>query len=379
VIVADILSKLKGTLSGAFKKGGQSVLGVDVSSSTIKVVQMREKGGRAVLETYGELALGPYAGIAEGRATQLPVEKMSQALKDLMVEAKVSTKECGVAIPLSASLINHIAMPDVGERRLKEMIPIEMRKYIPVAISEVLLDWRIIPKKEELDVNKEGKEGDEGRAEKTDVLVVAIHRETIDRYQKIVSGASLVPSFFEIEVFSTIRAALDGTQSPALVIDMGAGTTKIYIVEHRVLRQSHIINRGSQDITIALSKSLGISSEKARELKHMYGLLPEGAEPGVKESISLVLDGILAEAARVLNAYQRRYGRSVGWAAISGGGAGLKGLREAAEKALETSVVIANPFAKVATPAFLEDVLKEAGPEFAVAVGVALRKLEEQS
>jgi len=71
VIVADILSKLKGTLSGAFKKGGQSVLGVDVSSSTIKVVQMREKGGRAVLETYGELALGGVEPAVHGGEPQV--------------------------------------------------------------------------------------------------------------------------------------------------------------------------------------------------------------------------------------------------------------------------------------------------------------------
>ena len=65
------------------KKQSQSVLGVDIGSSSIKVVQLRKKGGKAVLETYGELALGPYAGTEIGRATNLPNDKLVEALRDL--------------------------------------------------------------------------------------------------------------------------------------------------------------------------------------------------------------------------------------------------------------------------------------------------------
>jgi len=197
--MSDILGKLK----SVFKKKSNSVLGIEISSSSIKVVQVKRKKGQAVLETYGELALGPYAGIEAGKATRLPEDKMAAALKDLMQEAKVTTSECGVAIPLSSSLVNVIKMPDLGEKRLKEMIPIEMRKYIPVSISEVILDWRVIPN------DLEDKEEDK-KQKKVEVLVVAIHKETVSRYQSIIQQAGLEPSFFEIEVFSTIRAVLNG-------------------------------------------------------------------------------------------------------------------------------------------------------------------------
>jgi len=261
------------------------------------------------------------------------------------------------------------------------MVPIEMRKYVPVSIAEVALDWRVIPRdeaeKDEPEKEEEKKKEEDKKFNKVDVLVVAIHQGTIDRYQEIIRNAKLDTSFLEIEVFSTIRSVLDGATSPAMIVDVGAGTTKIYITEHRVLRESHIINRGSQDITLALSRSLGVSHEKANELKHAQGLLEEGAEKGVRDSISLVLDGILAESARALRAYQKRYRRNVGQVIVSGGGAGLKGLKEAAQNMLETETTVADPFSKLVSPAFLEEVLKEAGPEFAVAVGVALRKLEE--
>lgn len=374
--MSGLLDNIKGAFDETFhRREGGSVLGIDISSSTIKVVQMRKKGGQAVLETYGELALGPYAGVEAGKATKLPQDTMAQALKDLMKEAKVTTTNCGVAIPLSSSLINVIQMPDVGEKQLKEMVPIEMRKYIPVSISEVVLDWRVIPNDE-----KEDEETGEKKKkyDKTDILVVAIHKDTTTRFQNIVRDAGLSPTFFEIEVFSTIRAVVENATAPVMIVDFGAGTTKAYIYEGRILRESHIINRGSQDVTLALSKSMGISSEKASELKHVYGLLEGVGETNVRDTISLVLDNILAEAARIMRTYQRSKHKNITQVFLTGGGAGLKGLVEQAKGVFETEVAIADPFSKVATPAFLEGVLKEAGPEFAVSVGVALRKLEEE-
>lgn len=381
--MANILSKVKDSFQDLLKKQSKSVLGIEVSSSSIKVVQVKKKGGKGVLETYGELALGPYAGIEPGKATRLPAEKMAEALKDLMKEAKVTTNQCGVAIPLSSSLVNVIQMPDLGEKKLEEMIPIEMRKYIPVSISEVVLDWRVIPsstKDAPPDEDAEGteeKDAPNKKRPKVDVLVVAIHKETVERYKRIVQQAGLDSSFFEIEVFSTIRAVLDGSPTATMVVDLGSGATKMYIVEHRVLRQSHSTNRGSQDITLALSKSMGISSDKAEEMKRTVGIEKDALDQNVREVITLVLDNIFSEAHRVLLNYQKRSRKNVDAVVLSGGGAGLKGIGEFAREALQTEVAVADPFAKVVAPAFLKEVLSDAGPEFAVSVGVSLRKLDE--
>ena len=366
----DSLKKLIPKAPGA---AGASVLGVDVSSSTIKVVQLKRKHGKAVLETYGELALGPYAGVEPGKSTSLPAQKIGEALADLMKEAKVTTKSCGVAIPLASSLINVIEMPDVGERRLKEMVPIELRKYIPVNISEVLIDWHVIPSV----VDQEPTAADTTR--KVEILTVAIHRDTMARFQEIIKVAGLSASFYEIEAFSIIRAVLADELAPTMIIDLGAGTTKVFIVDRRVLRESHVINRGSQDITLALSRSQGISVARAEELKKTMGVSPNATDRTVAEVVSLVLDSILAEAHRVMLAYERRYSRNVGTVILSGGGIVIPGLIEKAKGVFQTSVTNGDPFAKVEAPAFLEDVLATVGPEFAVALGVALRKLEEIS
>ena len=132
-------------LSSLFKKE-TSVLGIDIGSSAVKVVQVKKKHGRAVLETYGELALGPYAGIEVGRATNLPAEKRIEAVKDILREAKTTTVICGAALPLSASLISFITIPPVPDKQVGDVVAIEARKYIPVPLSEVLLDYSIIPR-----------------------------------------------------------------------------------------------------------------------------------------------------------------------------------------------------------------------------------------
>lgn len=360
---------------GLFSKKNISVLGIELSSSSIKVVQIKREKGQAILETYGELALGPYAGIEAGKSVKLSDDKMAEALRDLMREAQVTTNNCGIAIPLNSSLINVVQMPDLGEKKMMEMIPIEMRKYIPVAISEVMLDWRVIP-----DIGGRAEAAEDRvakRIKRVDILVVAIHKETINRFHSIMEKAELAPAFFEIEVFSTVRGVLGGSSPAAMIIDMGASATKMYMVEHRVLRQSHSINRGGQDITLAISKSLGVSAAKAEDLKRTHGLMPNGEQPTVAETASLVVDEMLTEAHRVLLNYQKRYQKTVDVIILTGGGAGLKGLAERANKALEVQVEIADPFEKLVTPAFLEKVLEQVGPEFAVSVGVALRRLEE--
>jgi Tfp pilus assembly PilM family ATPase len=102
---------------------------------------LRKKGGKAVLETYGELALGPYAKAEIGQATNLPTEKIIEALSDLMREKEVNitTNKCGIAIPFSSSLMSLIEMPMLPYKQLASMVPLEARKYIPVPISEVTL------------------------------------------------------------------------------------------------------------------------------------------------------------------------------------------------------------------------------------------------
>ena len=373
-----------------FNQDDVSALGIDIGSSAIKIVQLKKKNGQAVLETYGELALGPYAGLGVGQAVVLASDKLAQALTDLMKEKEVNitTKKCGISIPFASSLMSVIEMPDVSAKQLAVMVPLEARKYIPVPVSEVMLDWSVIPKSEiregdssEYATTAERVATDQGTGTQTtlpkvDVLIVAIPNETVVRYQDIVARSALEAGFFEIEIFSTMRAVLDETLRPVMIMDMGAASTKLYVIERGVIRSSHTINRGSQDITLTISKSLGLSMERAEVMKRRIGAI--GEDKNLTGAIILVIDHIFAEVNNVLLSFEKKYNQTISKVILVGGGSALRGLAELAKNNFKTDVIIANPFNKVSAPAFLENILKETGPEFAVAIGLALRKLAEE-
>lgn len=360
--------------SSLFKKD-TSVLGIDIGSSAIKVVQIKKKRGRAVLETYGELALGPYAGVEIGRSTSLEVGKIVEAVKDILRESKTTTVNCGAALPLSSSLITFITVPPVPEKQLSEVVSLEARKYVPVPLNEVVLDYSIIPREETYTNTDVANNSSDKKT--TDVLVVAIHNEFINNYQSIMMGTGLVPSFYEIEIFSSIRAVIDQGVSTNMIIDFGARATKLYIVERGLLRASHIINRGSQDITLALAKALSIPIDQAEHMKRVYGLKGGPEYKELTEIITVNLDYIFYEANSTLLGYQKKYEKNVSKVVLTGGGALLKGFTDLAKISFQTEVKYADPFGKLETPAFLAEEFAQAGPEFTVAIGAALRKLAE--
>ncbi len=371
--------------SKLFTKEEPRALGIDIGSSAIKIVQLRRHNGQAILETYGELALGPYAGLSVGQSAQLGADKISQALMDLMKEREVAvtTRKCGMSIPFSSSLMSVVEMPDVGVEKLRTMIPLEARKYIPVPIQEVMLDWSIIPRTGATPNGENLGPSDPFAKEqvfqtalpKTDVLIVAIHNDTLARYQDIATRAGLEPGFFEIETFSTQRAVVDEALRPVLVIDMGSASTKLYVIERGIVRASHTVNRGAQDLTSAISKSLNISTAQAEVLKRQMGLT---GDKQATEIMSLVLDYIWSEVESTMLSFEKKYNKPIAKAILVGGGAALKGILELAKTNLKVEVELGLPFNKVSAPAFLDQVLRETGPEFAVAIGLALRKLSEE-
>lgn len=367
---------IKNLFGSFFSPKETSALGIDIGPSSAKVVQLKKKGGRAILETYGEIVLGPYAGTDGGRSTLLGIDKVVEVVKDLLRESNTTTLNAGMSIPVGSSMIAFIKLPTTNEKQLAEMVPIEARKYIPVPMSEVNLDYWPIPKDES--TVSEFQNGQKVEASKeTEVLLVVIHNDAINKNKTIQKEVGLADTFSEIEIFSCMRAVLEPSLSPQMIIDFGSSSTKVFIVERGILRSSHIINRGSQDISIAISKSLGITFEEAEKIKKTQGILEKGNKEGVVEVSSTTIDYILAEIGRVVLGYYRKNGKKVSKIYLTGGGSLLKGLKEKAVSSFDTPVEIADPFSKVEYPAFLEGVLKDTGPEFAVAIGLAIRKLQE--
>ncbi|MEK7552314.1 MAG: pilus assembly protein PilM [Patescibacteria group bacterium] len=381
---------LFGNLFGGSKKEN-TVIGIDIGSSAIKVVQLSKKKGKAVLDTYGAISLGPYAGEEVGKATSLSEGKLIMALNDILKEAKTTTKNVGMAISFNSSLMTVIELPSASEVHLKEIIPLEAKKYVPVPLSEVSLDWSVVSKDKDEekveDVDLKDKLNalqskrseilkERTKAEVIKVLIVAIHNDIIRKFENIVRGASLLADFFEIEIFSTLRSVLEHDQGPTMIMDVGAASTKLYVVEKGNVLNSHTVSRGSQDITASISRALGISLKEAEILKRTKGL--SSREPDLYNAIFITLDYIFSETSKILKSYKEKNNKILNKVVLVGGGASMKGFAEAATVNLEVEAVSGNSFSKVEAPTFVLEILKNNGPEFAVAVGAALRGLEEE-
>ena len=356
-----------------FKKGSQ-VLGVDLGSSNLKIIQLKKERSRILLETYGEIATRPYAELPVGKSAHLLDAKVREMMGDLMREAGAKAEVAVVSLPLRSSFVKVISLPIISEEELNEAIPFEARKHIPVPTNEVILNWLVLPQGE---FSKSEDEGFIKERKAQDILLVAIHRDTIEKYQNIFRSTKLNVKAFEVEIFSYTRSILSKELHPSLLVDLGAQSTRFVIVDYGVIRMAHTLDRGSLELTDALSRSLGIEFDRAERLKQDTGLSPRPEHKEIRSVIEPILDNIFSEGVRVISEYYKKYGRPAKKAYLLGGGALLSGIQDFAVSKFGIEVRLADPFSKVEYPAFLKDTLNEIGPTFATAMGAALRAIEE--
>lgn len=354
-----------------------SAVGIDIGSSAIKVVEIKKKKGKAVLETYGSISLGPYGAMDMGRVTNLPSDKIVEALKEVLKQSGISSSSAAFSLPVQSSLIFSLDLPpQIKESEIPSIVPTEARKYIPVPITEVTLDYFIAPKKNASFAEANNPDLPAVTTEKTEVLVIALQNEAVASYRSVVAQSRLTASFFEIEIFSSIRSNFEHELSLVLLMDFGASRTKLSLVEFGMVKSYHTINRGGADISNAISQSLNIPFTKAEEMKKEFGLLGNPAEPSLAEIIKTHTDYIFGETSSVLLGYEKKHNRTISKIIFTGGGSTLKGLADSAASSFGAEVEMGKPFSKVGAPAFLNKVLLATGPEFAVALGLALRKLQ---
>jgi Tfp pilus assembly PilM family ATPase len=140
-----------------------------------------------MLETYGELSLGSYANEKTGRVVTLAPDAIATAIKDILREAHVTTKSAILSIQSQATLVFLIELPEISESELAQVIPNEARKYIPVALTEVSLDWYVVPKKETY-----AEESNHANVRSMmEVVVVAVRNETLSQYKEIAEKSGI--------------------------------------------------------------------------------------------------------------------------------------------------------------------------------------------
>ncbi len=339
------------------------VVGIDIGSSSIKVVELQDKNGIITLNTYGELQLGPYEDKVVGETASLSSEAERQAMVDILRESAVKAQNAVFAMPLASSFVTTMSLPALEKEDVSSRVRVEARKYIPVPISEVTLDWA--------EVDTKAAVGKTSR----DILVAAIQNNALNRFKVLLESLNFAKPPTEIECFSTIRSLYSARTPDIAIIDIGAQTTKFYIVHDGMLQRMYRVKDGGSNLTIRLAKEKDLSFLEAEILKQ--GLDKESADfPLAFRQAEIGLGRSLREFRQVLEEYEARSGAVVKQIVLTGGAASFPDLDRIVNEGMSREVIFATPFDKVAYPAFMADTLQEIGTIFTPAIGAALRYFE---
>ncbi len=337
------------------------VVGIDIGASSMKVVELEDRDGVVTLTTYGELQLGPYIEKPVGQTAVLTQPSERQALVDILRESAVKAKSAVLAIPLSASFVTTMTMQAGADEDIAPRVRVDARKYIPIPIADVTLDWA------ELDT--------EANESNRHVLLAAIQNDALKRFMALMQAVEFPVPPTEIECFSAIRATYTAATPEYILVDIGASTSKLYIVKDGLLQRMHRIPAGGVRVTEKIAEELKCSFEEAETIKRT-SVTTDANFAVVQKCQQSVIGRVLKEFAQVLQEYNAVTDSSSLPLMLLGGGVAVAGTDTFIANALSRNVVQSSVFNRVAYPAFMEDALQQLSPVFATALGAALREFE---
>jgi type IV pilus assembly protein PilM len=364
-----VMSLLNNIVSALKSEGGiqNGVVGVDIGSSSMKVVELKDKNGVITLGTYGEIQLGPYAGKSIGESVNLEPKQEQEALIDIIRESSINAKSAVLAMPLSASFVTNVSIEADADADLSSMVRVEARKVIPASLSEVTLDWA--------EVETVSKDQKQSTSNTRHVLIASIQNTALERFNILMKFVGLGKPPTEIECFSTIRGLYNIEEENIAVVDLGAVSSKLYIARKGMLMRMYRIRAGGALATKNISELKKVSFEEAEKLK--FAIKKENSDfAEIKRAHDSSYERAFREFNQVIKDYENKTGNNINTIYLTGGAAQFVGMDTYVKSILNREVYLANPFSKVSYPAFMDDNMHEIGPGFAVAVGAALRAFE---
>jgi type IV pilus assembly protein PilM len=363
-----------------FLSGGKNkFIGIDFGTSSIKVVVISYRNQRMYLDDYGIVELNLET---QGNQRQLvknrPFEqKLNIALKNLLEKMKITTGQAYVSLPGFSGLITVIDLPEMKDEELNRAIQFEAHKYIPSSLDEVAMSWEIVGNKKI--INKGEKSivptTTVEKNKNIKVLLVAAPKREIERYDRLVGGTQLAVQAIEIETFPIARALINEDSGTFLIIDMGSRATNMILVDNGIVCVNRTIDAGGSEITIAVSDSMNISKVRAESFKRGEKDLLNGGDTPI---VVPVLELIISESRRIIDAYmEKNKEASVKKVVLSGGTSKMKGLSEYFSKKLALPTTLGNPWKAINIDPIAAPLIEEIGSSFTVAVGLAMRGVDD--
>lgn len=337
-----------------FFSSTKSKLGIDIGTSSIKVVQLKKEEQNYKLETYGLVNVS-FQG--KPREDFDAILETAEILKNLLEKANVSTKKAVASLPNNIVFVSLIEIPEMSEKEIKNSIEWEARRYVPLPLEEVTLSWSVL--------KEQG-----GGSAKMKVLLTAVPTSVIENYLKMFKLANLEPIALEIEALALIRSLLGARTETFIIIDVGARNTSLNLVDKGFLRVSRNLSIGGETITAAIAQSLKVSVARAEQFKKDLGLT--AMAQAIPQTMRPPADTIKNEAAQLINIYESR-GSSVQEIIFAGSGSRLPGLLKYFSD-LGPKVSLGDPLKFISHDPKIKEHISQISLSLSVAIGLAMRE-----
>ncbi|MDO8443472.1 MAG: type IV pilus assembly protein PilM [Candidatus Azambacteria bacterium] len=342
--------------------GKKNCLGVDIGTLSIKIVELSSEDGRPKLENYASLT--NYGLASENKKTF--GGEAGLMLRRLIKESGIKANEVNMSVPIFSSFLTVMELPKMSEAEVASAIQFEAKKYVPVPLESVVVDWSLI-----------GEEaGLPAQPGKILVLLVAIPRDLINEYTAIARDAGLKLLTIELETVSAARALIGNDPIPTILLDMGSRDTTISLVDSGHLRISHSIETSGEDLTRALAAGLNINWRRAEEIKKETGLKVINENGQIAGIITPLLDSIINPTQNIMDDNFSKTKKKIEKLMIYGGASKMPGFADYLSGRLKINVMPGNPFNRIAYPEKLKPIINAIGHEFTVAAGLALKALQ---
>ena len=348
----------------------QYSLGIDIGTKVIRAVEISGTKDKLTLENYGEVNLDvackQFFRSFDKKNLNPAVNNIAIAIAGIIEETGIKTKKVIFSLPDFATFSTTFELPPMSKKEMANAIGFEARKYIPLPLSELVLDWQLMNK--------------ESLKEKNKVLVMAVPKVIVEQYKSIAEKAGLELTALEAEAMALKRGVIKDNM-PTCLLEMGFQSTNINIVDDGFMKMSFSFDVAGKDLTYSLSETLNIPAGEAEQIKKEQGLNDSG---NTKTSHILIpILSIISEKTRtVIKDFEIKEGKKVARVVLAGGTSMLPGIKEYFEKSLNQDstknliIEIAEPFKNLNHPPALDKKMKEINANYAIALGEALRKFE---
>ena len=357
------------------KKQEESYLGIDISSDSIKLVELKNVMGKSQLVTYGYSVTK--AEQFKGNLVSNPAVA-SVLLREVWEKSGCTTKTVIAALPTSKCFnyvlkITSILKKDLmNSAKVKDILTKQAEKILPLPPSQMQFDYTIV----NLESYQNLKDEDEIRDVK--FLITAAGTDIVKEYTEVFAKAGLELLSLDIESFAMIRSLVGNDKSLVMTVDFGDKATNMSMIESGVPVLNRSVEVGGSTITQALADLMHITTQQAEQYKVDLPILMQQQQlTAMPKPIADAITPVINEIKFLIQTYYQQVDKSkkLDRIILTGGGALLAGLRAHVEAQTDTRTYIADPWSRVIYPTELEKILKELGPRYSIALGLAMTKI----